>query len=190
MGKPEIKYITQEEYLETERLALDKHEYFQGEIFAMSGASISHNIIFKNTFIDLGNKLKGKKCQPFGNDLRIFIPENTLYTYPDMSIICGEIETTDDNFDTATNPTVLIEILSKSTRGYDKGAKFTLYRKIKSLQEYIMIDSEQMMVIKQIRNSDNSWQLTEYTDINQTFTLNSVQLELQLSVIYDGIKFV
>ena len=189
MGKPEIKYITQEEYLTSERLATEKHEYFEGEIFAMSGASIPHNIIFKNTFIDLGVKLKGKGCQPFGSDLRIFIPENTLYTYPDLSIICGQVETTDDKFDTATNPTVIFEILSKSTGGYDKGAKFTLYRKIKSLQEYIMIDSEQMMVIKQIRNNDNSWQLTEYTGLEQTFELNSVNLKMQLSEIYEGVKF-
>ena len=188
MGKPEIKYITQEEYLNSERLAIEKHEYFQGEIFAMSGASIPHNIIFRNTFGDIINKLKGKSCQPFGSDLRIFIPENTLYTYPDISIICGEIETTDDNFDTATNPTVLIEILSKSTRGYDKGAKFTLYRKIKSLQEYIMIDSEQMMVIKQIRNNDKSWQLTEYISSEEIFELNSVKIKMKLSEIYDGLK--
>ena len=189
MGKPEIKYITEEEYLATERLATEKHEYFEGEIFAMSGASIPHNIIASNTMGNLFSKLKGKTCHPFGSDLRIYIPENTLYTYPDLSIICGEIETTDDNFDTATNPTVLIEILSKSTRGYDKGAKFTLYRKIKSLQEYIMIDSEQMMVIKQIRNNDNSWQLTEYTGLAETFELNSVQVKMQLFEIYDSVKF-
>ena len=189
MGKPEFKYITQEEYLDAERLATEKHEYFEGEIFAMSGASIPHNIIFRNTFGELINKLKGKSCQPFGSDLRIFIPENTLYTYPDLSIICGEVETTDDNFDTATNPTVLIEILSESTRGYKEGAKSTLYRKIKSLQKYIMIDSEQMMVIKQIRNKDNSWLLTEYTGSDQTFKLESMQVELQLSEIYEGVKF-
>jgi Uma2 family endonuclease len=189
MGKPEIKYITQEEYLDAERVSLDKHEYFQGEIFAMSGASIPHNIVFRNTFLDLGNKLKGKSCEPFGSDLRIHIPESTLYTYPDLSIICGEIETTDANFDTATNPTVIIEILSKSTRGYDKGDKFALYRQIKSLQEYLLIDSERVLVEKYIRNKDESWQLNEYRNLELTFDLASVKVVLQLSDIYEGVKF-
>ena len=189
MGKPEIKYITQEEYLTSERLAKEKHEYFEGEIFAMSGASIPHNIIFKNTFIDLGVKLKGKGCQPFGSDLRIFIPENTLYTYPDISIICGEVETTDDKFDTATNPTVIIEILSKSTGGYDKGDKFALYRSITSFKEYILIDSRRVLVEKYTRNNDNSWQLTEYRNLDMTFKIASISEELKLSDIYKGIKF-
>ncbi len=99
---------------------------------------------------------------PFGSDLRIHIPKNTLYTYPDISIICGEMECTDDHFDTATNPSVIIELLSKSTRNYDKGGKFTLYRDIDTLQEYILIDTEAIYVEKHIRNEDNSWQLTEF----------------------------
>ena len=104
-------HINAEDYLATERLALDKHEYFRGEIFAMNGVSIPHNIVATNIIAELGTKLKGKKCRAFGSDLRIHIPKNTLYTYPDISIICGEIDTTDDSFDTAKNPSVLIEIL-------------------------------------------------------------------------------
>ena len=124
MGAAELKYTIAADYLNAERLALDKHEYFQGEIFAMSGASIPHNRIFSNTFGDICFKLRGKKCEPFGSDLRIHIPKNSLFTYPDISIICGEIETTDDKFDTITNPSVIIEILSPSTRDYDIGKKF------------------------------------------------------------------
>lgn len=188
MGFPVKKYITQEEYLKAERLALDKHEYYQGEIFAMSGASISHNIISMNTSICLGNKLDGKDCQPFGSDMRIHIEESTLYTYPDLSIICGEIETTDDSFDTATNPTVIFEILSKSTRDYDKGGKFTLYRRIKSLKEYILIDSENIMVEKFSRNFDDSWQLTEYKELSDTFYIDSVKIDIALETIYKRLK--
>jgi Uma2 family endonuclease len=187
MGFPKTKFISQQEYLETERLALDKHEYFRGEIFAMSGASIPHNIISMNCSVSISNKLNGKKCKPFGSDLRIHIPKSALYTYPDISIICGEIETTDDNFDTVTNPSVIIEILSKSTRDYDKGGKFTLYRQIESLQEYILIDSENIMVEKFIRNKDTSWQLTEYKDLTQSFTINTVEIEMQLIDIYKGL---
>lgn len=188
MGLPELKFISQSDYLKTERLAIDKHEYFRGEVFAMSGASIAHNRITKNCIVDLANKLKGKTCEPFGSDLRIHIPKNTLYTYPDISIICGEIETTDDKFDTVTNPTVIIEILSASTRNYDKGEKFTLYREIDSLQEYILIDSERIMVEKFIRNADNSWQLTEYKSIEQSFKITTVAIEMTLETVYQDVK--
>jgi Uma2 family endonuclease len=188
MGLPEIVYISEKEYLNAERLALNKHEYYKGEIFAMGGASIAHNKIAINCTVDIGYKLKGKKCQPFGSDLRVHIPKNTLFTYPDISIVCGEIETTDDKFDTITNPSVIIEILSPSTRNYDKGEKFTLYREIDSLQEYILIDSERIMVEKFIRNSDNSWQLTEYKYIDLSFSITTVDIEMQLADIYEGLS--
>ena len=137
VNEPVLKYnyISPEEYLAGERAALDKHEYYQGEVFAMSGASLKHNMIFSNLFTDIGSKLKGKSCRPYGSDLRIHIPKNTLYTYPDITIICGAAELTDNEFDTATNPSVIIELLSQSTRNYDKGEKFTLYRDIDSLNE-------------------------------------------------------
>jgi Uma2 family endonuclease len=189
MGQAELKYITQEEYLSTERLALDKHEYFEGEIFAMSGAQVPHVKITGNTFFNLALRLKGKKCQPYGSDLRIHIPKNTLFTYPDISIFCDEIETTDDNFDTATNPSVIFEILSPSTRGYDKDTKFTLYRAIESLSEYILIDSERVLVEKYIRNDNNSWQFTEYTDLSQILKIETVEVEILLNEIYDAVKF-
>lgn len=187
MGLPEILFTTEKDYLDAERLALDRHEYYKGEIFAMGGASIAHNKIAINCTLDIGNKLKGKKYQPFGSDLRIHIPKNSLYTYPDISIVCGEIETTDDKFDTITNPTVIIEILSASTRNYDKGGKFTLYREIDSLQEYILIHSERIMVEKFIRNSDNSWQLTEYRSTDQSFSIKTIAIEMQLLDIYEGL---
>ena len=189
--EPAVKYnyVSQEVYLETEREALEKHEYYQGEIFAMSGASGRHNRIFTNLFIDIGIKLKGKGCLPYGSDLRIHIPKNTLYTYPDISIICGEMEFTDDKFDTATNPSVIIELLSNSTRNYDKGEKFTLYRDITSLQEYILIDTEKIHVEKHIRNADNSWQLTDYKSIENSFTISTISRSFMLKDIYEGISF-
>lgn len=189
MGAPDLKYITQEDFLNAERLATEKHEYFKGEVFAMSGASIPHNMIFSNTYGELTSHLKGKNFRPFGSDLRIHIPKNTLYTYPDISIICGEIETTDDKFDTATNPSVIIEILSASTKNYDKGQKFSLYREIESLKEYILIDSEQIVVEKFFRNDDNSWLLTEYKSIESSFSIATIGLELKLADVYFDVKF-
>ena len=189
MGAPELKYITPEDFLTAERLAIQKHEYFKGEVFAMSGASIPHNVIAVNCITELGSKLKGKKCRPYGSDLRVHIPKNSLYTYPDISIICGDVETTDDKFDTATNPSVIIEILSASTRNYDKGQKFDLYRDIESLREYILIDSEQIKVDKFYRNEDNSWLLTEYKTIESSFLVTTVDVKLLLADIYFDVKF-
>ena len=182
-------YVSQQEYLETERNALEKHEYYQGEIFAMSRASAKHNRIFTNFFTDIGGKLKGKRCLPYGSDLRIHIPKNSLFTYTDISIICGELELTDDKFDTATNPSVIIELLSKSTRNYDKGEKFTLYRDLESLQEYILIDTERTHVEKHIRNADNSWQLTDYKSLENSFTITTISQSFMLKDIYEGISF-
>lgn len=182
-------YVSPEAYLEAEREASEKHEYYRGEIFAMSGASARHNRIFTNLFIDIGVKLKGNNCLPYGSDLRIHIPKNTLYTYPDISIICGEIELTGDKFDTATNPSVIIELLSDPTRNYDKGEKFTLYRDIDYLREYILIDTEKIYVEKHVRNADNSWQLTDYKSIENSFTIQTIRLSFLLKEIYEGISF-
>ncbi len=112
-----------------------------------------------------------------------------LFTYPDISIICGEIETTDDKFDTVTNPSVIIEILSASTRNYDIGKKFYLYREIESLKEYILIDSEKVAVEKYIKNVDNSWLLTEYKSIDSEFLIDTVGLSLKLVDVYFGVEF-
>jgi Uma2 family endonuclease len=186
---PKYNFVSAQEYLKAEREAFEKHEYYQGEVFAMSGASLEHNIIFSNLFTDIGSKLKGKNCRPFGSDLRIHIPKNTLFTYPDITIICGEPNLTDDKFDTATNPTVIIELLSASIRNYDKGEKFSLYREIESLQEYILIDTEKIHVIKHIRNKDNSWQLTEFKNIENIFSIDTIGLSLSLNNLYEGISF-
>ena len=184
MGLPETQLITAEEYLQAERKALNKHEYYLGQVFAMSGASLPHNLIFKNTYGSLYTRLKGSRCQPFGSDLRIHIPENSLYTYPDISIICGKPETTDDTKDTVTNPTVIIEILSKSTRDYDKGQKFTLYRDIASLKEYILIDSETVSIETLTRNDDRSWTFREYKSLTDNFNIETIGESLLVSELY------
>lgn len=191
VNEPALQYdfISPETYLELERAATEKSEYYRGEIFAMSGASLAHNKVFSNIFGDISYKLKGKKCQPYGSDLRIHIPKNTLYTYPDISIICGDPELADEHFDTATNPSVIIELLSKSTRNIYQPDKFTLCRSIESLQEYIVIDTRKVHVEKHIRNADNSWQLTDHKLLSDSFSIDTVQISLPLRDIYEGINF-
>ena len=185
----QYNYISAEDYLQAEREAVEKHEYYQGEIFAMSGASVKHNRIFSNFFGDIAYKLKGKGCQPYSSDLRIHIPENTLYTYPDVSIICGEPELTDDHFDTVTNPSVIVEILSLSTRNYDRFSKFNLYRDIKSLHTYILIDSLSYSIELHTRNEDNTWQLQDLKSLDDILILKTLQIEILLKDIYEGVTF-
>ncbi len=152
--EPEVAYgktkFSIEEYLHFEKTSSEKHEYYQGEIFrmhghgellAMSGAANRHNIIFSNLFGEMAFQLKGKHCQPYGPDMRVNIPENTLFTYPDISVFCGELQLSPEDEDTVIHPTLLIEILSPSTKEYDRGGKFKLYRDIPTLREYILVDA-------------------------------------------------
>jgi Uma2 family endonuclease len=189
MIESEIKYISQQEYHDFERFASDKHEYFQGEIFVINGASILHNIVSMNCLFNVSSKLKGKIYQTFGSKFRIHIPENTFYAYPDLSIFSDEIFTTDKNDDTATNPIVILEVRCKHFRTFNKENRFTLYRQIESLKEYVLVDYDKIYAEKYTRKNDNSWQLTEFKDLNQTIELNSIEIDLKLSEIYDRTKF-
>jgi len=187
---PKYNYISPEEYLARERVSPTKNEYFDGEIFAMSGASIKHNIIFSNLFGILAISLKGKSCFPFGSDFRVHVKDNGLYTYPDISIVCQDPEIIDDEYkDNLLNPSVLIEILSKSTRDYDKGRKFFLYKSIPTLQEYILIDSLNILVKIFRRNDDNSWTLTEYTKDSDSFNILTIDLTVRMNDVYEKLKF-
>lgn len=186
---PKYNYVSPEEYLAMERASAEKHEYYKGEVFSMSGASWEHNVIVKNINTAVLPFLKGKPCDMFGSDLRIHIPENTLYTYPDFSIICDKPETTDKEEDTIIKPSVLIEVLSKSTKNYDRGTKFNLYRSIKTLQEYILIDSTSISVEIFTRQEDNSWNLTEFKQLSDSFQIKTITLTLYLKDIYEDVSF-
>jgi Uma2 family endonuclease len=180
------KVFTIEEYLEMEADAVEKSEYYKGEIFAMSGAKLAHNIITRNTYAFLINKLKGSRCQPFGSDMRVHIEVNTLFTYPDISIVCGKIETLNNDEFNLLNPTIIIEVLSPSTKSYDRGDKFRLYREITTLREYILIDSEHISVEAFRINEKDHWELVEYKAIEEALSIPALKLSIPLSDIYDG----
>jgi len=188
--EPAVAYGKQkfsiEDYLEMENAADEKHEYYKGEIFAMSGAKVPHNIIATNFLATLYNKLKGKQCKPFNSDQRIHIPSNTLFTYPDISIICGEIVTLNDDQYNVLNPTVIIEVLSQSTKNYDRGEKFKLYRDIKTLKEYILVDSATLHVEVFWLNETGHWELEEYNGLSNTLFIKAINESILLSEIYDG----
>ncbi len=183
------RHYTIEEYLEMEKVSTVKHEYSQGEIFAMSGAAFNHNLIFSDVFGLLFSKLKGSKCIPFGSDMRMNIPKNTLFTYPDISIYCNGLTHSEFDEDTAILPTVIIEILSPSTKNYDRGKKFNLYKDIPSLKEYIMIDSESVSVEAYYFNDEQNWILHQHQGISDTLTFISMGFGVTLADIYKHVSF-
>jgi Uma2 family endonuclease len=187
-AEPILKY-TAEEYLELEETSLEKNEFYKGEIFAMAGASIPHNEIVMNASVTIGSYLNGKKCRIYPSDLRIHSVANSLYTYPDLSIICDEIETIGKRKSTVTNPTVLIEVLSATTQDYDRGAKFKLYRDFESLKEYILISSLETLVEKYDKQADGSWVLHEYKNETDTFSIISIDLKITVKDLYRNVDF-
>jgi Uma2 family endonuclease len=182
-------HYTIEEYLQMERASNVKHEYYQGEIFAMAGAGGRHNIIFVNALGELYSHLKNKPCRPYGSDMRMHIPENTLFTYPDISIYCGDPTVIDKNKDTVIQPTIIIEILSPSTRAYDLGKKFELYRDIPTLKEYILIDTETIGVKIFRINAHNHWEPSAYKTLEETVQIPTIGISLSMQDIYNGISF-
>lgn len=193
VNEPAIAYSQQkisiEAYLEMENAAIEKHEYYKGEVFAMSGAKLPHNEISLNLITILKNRLKGKQCKPYNSDTRIHIPANTLFTYPDISIVCGEVETLNDDEYNVLNPTVIIEVLSKSTKNYDRGEKFKLYRDIETLKEYVLIDSESMHIEIFRLNENNHWELEEYNDANSELKIKAISEIILIADVYEGINF-
>ena len=185
---PKYKYVSQDEYLAMERASETKHEYYNGEVFAMSGASPAHNDIAYNINRLIAPFLHGKGCKLYGSDFRIHIPENVLFTYPDFCIVCGKAETPDIYTDNLTNPVIIIEILSKTTKDYDRGTKFNLYRSIKTLKEYILIDSTSICIELFIRQEDNSWNLTEFKQLSGSFVISTIGLTLHIQDIYEEVN--
>ena len=188
MAKPEKKPITADEYFAMEETAEYKHEYYHGEIFAMTGASFNHNLIAGNIFASCHESLHDSDCFVFMSDMRVQVDPAKHYAYPDMSIICGEIEFVDGRDDTLSNPIVIIEILSESTRDYDRGSKFKAYRKINSLKDYILVDQYSFYVEYFYKNEHGKWVLDEFDNLNDVIKIKSINLELSLNTIYDRVK--
>lgn len=181
--------LTPKEYLEFERKSEIKHEYFNGEIFAMSGAKRNHNKVVANLSGLIWQQLKGKPCEFYPNDMRVFVPSSGLYTYPDLVVVCNEPQFQDDVFDTLLNPILLIEVLSDSTESYDRGKKFQHYRSIESLQEYILVSQHEARVEKYVRHGDGFWLLSEAVGSDSEIEFASIECLLSLSDVYDKIDF-
>jgi Uma2 family endonuclease len=180
-------FLTANDYLAWERQQETRHEYLEGQIFAMTGASRAHNMLCANILASLHGQLRGKPCEIYVNDMRVKVSETGMYTYPDLVAACGEPRFEDQAVDTLLNPVLIIEVLSDSTERYDRGAKFTHYRSVESLKEYLLVSQNECRVEHYVRQPGNHWLLTEYQEGQDRIDLDSLGSHVTLAEIYERI---
>jgi len=184
--KPNLSF---EEWLAGERANLEgRSEFVNGEVFAMTGASLAHNAIVTNISAELRNQMKGRPCQVYANDVKVLIRSANAGTYPDLVALCGEPELLDDRRDVLLNPSLIVEVLSDSTEAYDRGDKFALYRRLPSLQEYLLVSQNRVGVELYSRGADGRWILTDYTALDGRVPLASIDCTLALAEVYDKLE--
>lgn len=181
------KRLTPEEYLALERRADYKNEYFDGAIFAMTGASRRHNLIATNLVRELSQQLRSHPCEVYSGDMRVWIPTARVYTYPDVAVACEAPRFADEEFDTLLNPTLLVEVLSRSTASYDRTLKYGYYRAIESLVEYLLVAQDEYRLEHYVKQPDGRWLLADISGLESTLKLNGLPATLKLSEIYDKI---
>lgn len=184
---PARTVYTTEEYLARERMAEAKSEYLGGEILAMAGASRAHNLITVNLSRELSQQLRGRPCEAYSADMRVRVRETGLYTYPDVVVACGDIQFEDDQVDTLLNPVVVIEVLSPKTEAYDRGEKFAHYRRLESLQEYVLVAQDKMRVERYVRQGDQ-WVLSELSALEDVLQIDAIGCNVGLSDIYERVE--
>ncbi|MCA6523650.1 MAG: Uma2 family endonuclease [Pseudanabaena sp.] len=182
------KHYTTAEYLELEEQSASKNEYHNGEIIPMTGGTTNHNTITLNTALLLKLALKGQPYKVFMNDVRLWIDRDRFYTYPDLMVISDQPIYQSQNQTIVTNPTLIVEVLSKSTRNYDLGEKFGYYRTIPTLREYLLIEQSHPQILHYAK-VDTKWLLTEYENISDLISLQSLPCELAIAQIYEDIEF-
>jgi Uma2 family endonuclease len=181
--------LSETEYLEIERKAEYKSEYFRGEMFAMAGAKEAHNLLVANLVAVLHQQFRTRPCRVYPSDMRVRVAESGLYTYPDAIAVCGDPRFLDEQHDTLLNPNLVVEVLSPSTEAYDRGRKFEHYRTIESLNEYLMISPDRIQVDLYSRQSDGRWLLTSASNSQDTLDLQSVGCRVALSDLYEKVEF-
>lgn len=189
MALPYSKLLTPQEYLALERGGEDKSEYWDGEIFCMSGASRAHNLIVTNVARELSAQLLERPCEVYPSDMRVRIPRTARYVYPDVSVVCGEPQFEDTEVDTLLNPTVLVEVLSPSTEAFDRGKKFDNYRTLPSLQEYVLVAQDEPRVYVYTRQPANRWLFSEASHRDHRIALASIGCQLALGEVYRKVGF-
>lgn len=181
--------MTIEEYLAFEETSAVRHEYFAGQIYALAGGNASHSIICSNINALLHNQLRQRPCVVYTSDMKIKIERTKLYTYPDVSVVCGPARFEDRTQRVLLNPVIIVEVLSESTEKYDRGKKFQHYRAIETLQEYILVAHDAKQVDHYIRQPDNLWLLSPVNEEDQVFILPSISCILRIDDIYEKVPF-
>ncbi|PZU98824.1 MAG: hypothetical protein DCE90_03175 [Pseudanabaena sp.] len=184
-----LKAITPVEYLEFEIDSQERHEYRQGEIIKMTGGTPTHNEIIGALTVIFRVMLKGRPLQVFVTDQRLYIPNRQVYTYPDVMVVARPIVLQGGRQDTVTEPILIVEVLSKSTKNYDRGEKFADYRSIPTFQEYLLIDQTKPHVEHYLKQGTNQWLLREYSQLENQLQLSSLAIELSLAEIYENVDF-
>jgi Uma2 family endonuclease len=179
---------TVESYLAFERQSEIKHEFLNGEIYDLTGASPNHVFITGNTFASLHTQLRKQPCRIYSNDMRVRVSAGH-YTYPDIIVVCGEPQSDKDNGDNLLNPTLIIEVLSPSTEGYDRGDKFGSYRGLESLQEYVLIAQDKYQIEHYVRQSEGGWLFSDASKPEDVVVLPSINCTLLLSDVYEKVTF-
>ena len=186
MAEPHDR-LSVEEYLAMERQSEARHEYLNGEVFAMTGARLRHNGIVANLAGIFYIQLRGRPCEVFVIGLRLQVTATGLYTYPDLVVVCGEPHLADAHLDTLLNPTVIVEVLSPSTEATDRGRKFAHYRTIESLAEVVLVSQERVQVERYTRQPEGGWLLFEARRLEDRLAIASIACELPLADVYEGI---
>jgi Uma2 family endonuclease len=185
-----VHKLTEAEYLEIERRAEFKSEFLDGEMFAMAGGTGTHSLIKCNLIRAIGNQLKESPCRVYDSDLRVKVQASGLYTYPDVSVACGQDHFDDEHDDTLLNPTVIVEVLSDSREAYDRGKKFELYRRLPSLREYQLVNQYKPLVEQYIRQESGEWFLRDVEGLESKLTLPSLGITIELADVYTHVRFV
>ena len=188
MIHPIRKFITPEEYLAREAKSEFRSEYRNGEIVALAGGSLNHNRIARNASQAFDRALAKKQCEVFVHDVRVHMPKDNQFAYPDVMVVCGKIEFATGRDDTVKNPTLIIEVLSDSTQAYDRGEKFSLYRRIPSLQHYVMIDQTRAYV-EHYRRENRFWVFEALEGMNVILQIKSLGCKVSLKTLYAKVKW-
>jgi Uma2 family endonuclease len=183
------RYFTPEEYLALEETAEYKSEYLDGVIMPMTGGTTNHNRISLNMSIALRLALKGLEFDVFISDVRLWLPKKRFYTYPDVMVIAGQPEYYNNRKDIVMNPQIIIEVLSKSTKAYDRSDKFQFYQTLPTFQEYILIDQSRVYVEQYCKLANKRWSYTQYDEEDTALVFNFFQVEVPLADVYEKVDF-
>lgn len=183
------KPMSEADYLASERESEVKHEFIDGRVYAMSGASEAHNLIAGSIYVSLYTQLRGRPCKIYPSDMKVRTPSTRSYTYPDISVVCGDAQFDGDLRDILLNPSVVIEVLSPNTERFDRGRKFQRYRELESLQEYVLVAQDSPHVERFARQDNGLWQLSEAHGLQASLPLTSIDCVLRLAEVYEQISF-